>query len=98
VRSLYNILDIKLQMYFIVEVDLGLYNTHVHSLGFDTRNPTANPHLMLRHLSFDQNADREIQDPVGTNNEFCVVPRNRRVITEAGLKEIPPEDVLRLRC
>jgi len=42
---------------------------------------------MLRHLSFDQNADREIQDPVGTNNEFCVLPRNGESLQKRASKK-----------
>ncbi|MER6665099.1 hypothetical protein ABT256_11165 [Amycolatopsis japonica] len=56
-KFLFNVIDFKLQLYYILESDVGLYN-HLYEdelakLGLDSSNPT--PRLLLRRLSFDQN-------------------------------------------
>jgi hypothetical protein len=51
---LYKIVDVKLQLYFLLEVDLPLYNSQVFDLGFKKDNANSTPHLFLRHLSIDQ--------------------------------------------
>jgi hypothetical protein len=51
---LYKIVDVKLQFYFLLEVDIALYNSQVFDLGFQRTDPASTPHLFLRHLSFDQ--------------------------------------------
>jgi len=48
------LLDIKLQLYFILEVDLGCYNLLVHDRGYDKSEPLAHPHVYLTRLSLDQ--------------------------------------------
>jgi hypothetical protein len=51
---LYKIVDVKLQMYFLLEVDLRMYSTQVFAHGYDPAKPLKTPDLFLRHLSFDQ--------------------------------------------
>jgi hypothetical protein len=46
--------DIKIELYFITEVDLGLNNRLVWDRGYDHKNPLATPHLLLTRLSLDQ--------------------------------------------
>jgi hypothetical protein len=52
---LYRLMDFKLQMYYIMEVDLGLYNTQYHSNPRCTDDETPPADLLLTRLSFDQN-------------------------------------------
>ncbi|MCW5853481.1 MAG: hypothetical protein KIT87_25665 [Anaerolineae bacterium] len=53
-KLIYQLFDIKLQLYYIMEVDLGLYNQLVYNLGYDRNNPFALPHVLLTRLSLDQ--------------------------------------------
>lgn len=54
---LYKLIDFKLQLYYIHEIDLGLYNRlyfdEIRRIGSDTKNPP--PRLLLQRLSLDQN-------------------------------------------
>jgi hypothetical protein len=52
--SVQHMCDVKIQLYFLSEVDLGLYNRLIHDLGFDPKDPGKTPHLFLTHLSLDQ--------------------------------------------
>lgn len=52
---LYRLMDFKLQMYYIMEVDLGLYNARYHSNPRLKDGETPPPDLLLMRLSFDQN-------------------------------------------
>ncbi len=47
--------DIKIQMFYIVELDLGLYNRLIYDLGFGNNNISNCPYIALRWLSLDQN-------------------------------------------
>ena len=47
--------DVKLQFYFIMEVDLGLSNMLVYDKGYDKDRPLDTPHVLLTKLSLDQN-------------------------------------------
>lgn len=53
-RLIYQLFDIKLQLYYILEVDLGLYNALVHDRGYDPKNPSKTPHVLLTRFSLDQ--------------------------------------------
>jgi hypothetical protein len=53
-RLIYKLFDIKLQLYYILEVDLGLYNRLVYDRGYDKDNSLALPHVFLTRLSLDQ--------------------------------------------
>lgn len=53
-RSIYYLFDIKLQMYLIIEVDIGLYNRLVYDRGYNQNNPHAKPHIFITRLSLDQ--------------------------------------------
>lgn len=53
-KSLYQLFDLKLQIYYILEVDLGLYNGLVYDRGYDKDNPFAMPQILLVRLSLDQ--------------------------------------------
>ena len=46
--------DIKLQYYYLMEFDLGLYNSRVIDSGYNFKNPASTPHLFLSRLSIDQ--------------------------------------------
>ena len=52
-QSINLMMDIKLQIYFIEEVDLGLYGTIGYS-GTTIEGITEYPYLFLKHLSMDQ--------------------------------------------
>src|SRR5437870_2304334 len=54
IGCLYHVIDVKLQLYFLLEVDIGMYNTQVYDQGFEAANGLKTPDLLLRHLSFDQ--------------------------------------------
>ena len=51
---LHNLFDIKLQLYYILEVDLGLYNVRVFDRGYDKDEPLRHPHILLTRFSYDQ--------------------------------------------
>lgn len=47
-------MDYKLQLYYLLEVDMGLYNTIVYRRGYDRLHPENTPDLMLVRQSLDQ--------------------------------------------
>jgi len=51
----YQLIDIKLQLFFIVELDIGLYNHLIYDAGFARESISDFPYVMLRKLSLDQN-------------------------------------------
>lgn len=53
-KLIYYAFDLKLQFYFLLEVDMGLYNKLVYPLGYDRKNPHSKPHLLLTRQSLDQ--------------------------------------------
>jgi hypothetical protein len=52
-KLVHALFDIKLQMFYIGEVDMGLYNTVLYSRGYNPDNPT--PYASIKKLSLDQN-------------------------------------------
>ncbi len=54
-RAIHHLFDVKLQLYYILEVDLGLSNSIVYDRGYDAANPLVNPHLLMARFSLDQN-------------------------------------------
>jgi hypothetical protein len=55
-RSLvYYLFDIKIELFFIMELDVGLYNHLIYNIGFDKNSIEDNPYISLRKLSLDQN-------------------------------------------
>lgn len=48
------LMDYKLELYFVTEVDLGLTQQAVHLAGFDPKQPLARPRLLLMKLSLNQ--------------------------------------------
>lgn len=54
VRLMHNLFDLKLQLYYIMEVDLGQYNQLVYARGYDATAPYDKPHVLLTRLSLDQ--------------------------------------------
>lgn len=50
----YKLFDIKIQMFYILELDLGLYNRLIYDLGFDNNNINNFPYVALKKLSLDQ--------------------------------------------
>lgn len=53
-RVMYDLLDLKLQLYYLLEVDAGLYNLLVYGRGYDADRPFQTPHSHLARLSLDQ--------------------------------------------
>ena len=53
-RVIYDLLDVKLQLYYVLEVDLNLYDQLVYHRGYNRAQPLANPDLLLTRLSLDQ--------------------------------------------
>ncbi len=54
IGALYKLFDIRLQLYFLLEVDTGLYRPLVLDAGFDRANPLQTPDIFLAKLSIDQ--------------------------------------------
>lgn len=52
-KLVHALFDIKPQMFYIGEVDMGLYNTILYSRGYDPDSPT--PYAAIKKLSLDQN-------------------------------------------
>lgn len=50
----YMLFDFKIELFFIIELDMGLYNHLIYNLGYDNSNITENPYVLLRRLSLDQ--------------------------------------------
>lgn len=50
---IYKLFDIKLQLYFLIETEIGRYNKAIDQ-GYDSHNPMNTPHLYLTKLSIDQ--------------------------------------------
>ncbi len=48
------IIDVKLQLYYISEIDLGLSNSLVYDRGYNRDEPLARPHVLLTKMSLDQ--------------------------------------------
>ena len=48
------LLNIKIEFYYILEVDLGLYNALVYDCGYDPNATLKSPYLLLRRHSLDQ--------------------------------------------
>ena len=46
-KLIYKLFDIKLQFYYILEIDLGLYNHFVYDCGYERSNSLAVPHVFL---------------------------------------------------
>jgi hypothetical protein len=53
-RLVFHLMDVKLQLYYLLEVDLGLYNSLVYGRGYTAGQPRAKPHVFLTRLSLDQ--------------------------------------------
>ena len=51
---IYNLMDIKLQFFYILEVDLALYNSLVYVDGYDEKKHARNPYILLKRFSLDQ--------------------------------------------
>jgi hypothetical protein len=51
---MYDLFDIKLQIYYVLEVDLGLYNRLIYDKGYTKRSMSEVPHILLTRFSFDQ--------------------------------------------
>lgn len=51
----YQLMDIKIQLFYIVELDIGLYNRLIYDAGFTRETINNSPYMVLRMLSLDQN-------------------------------------------
>jgi hypothetical protein len=51
----YQLMDIKIQLFYIVELDIGLYNRLIYDAGFTPETINNSPYMVLRMLSLDQN-------------------------------------------
>lgn len=54
-KLVYYLFDFKIQLFFILELDLGLYNHLIYNLGYDYSSIVEIPYIFLRKLSLDQN-------------------------------------------
>lgn len=54
VESTFYLMDIKIQLYYLLEVILGLYNHMIYNRGYDNSDIVKYPHLHLIHLALDQ--------------------------------------------
>ncbi|MBW1794184.1 MAG: hypothetical protein JRJ38_07105 [Deltaproteobacteria bacterium] len=50
----YLLFDFKIELFFIIELDMGLYNHLIYNLGYDNSSIAENPYILLRRLSLDQ--------------------------------------------
>lgn len=50
----YLLFDFKIELFFILELDIGLYNHLIYNLGYDNSSIVDNPYIHLRRLSLDQ--------------------------------------------
>ena len=53
-KLIYQLFDIKIEMFYILELDIGLYNHLIYNIGFDNSNIDEFPYIALRKLSLDQ--------------------------------------------
>ena len=53
-KLIYQLFDIKIEMFYIIELDIGLYNHLIYNVGFDNSNIDEFPYIALRKLSLDQ--------------------------------------------
>jgi hypothetical protein len=53
-KLIYQLFDIKIEMFYIIELDIGLYNYLIYNIGFDKSNIDEFPYIALRKLSLDQ--------------------------------------------
>lgn len=53
-KLVYHLFDIKIQLFFITEIDLGLYNRLLFDEGFSNETIKDSPYMLLRQLSLDQ--------------------------------------------
>ena len=53
-QVIFNLMDIKLQFYYIIEVDIALYNSLVYVDGYDEKKLERNPYILLKRFSLDQ--------------------------------------------
>jgi len=54
-KLVYLLMDVKIQLFYLVELDLGLYNYLIADQGFTPNNINKYPYVVLRKLSLDQN-------------------------------------------
>ncbi len=53
-KLIYQLFDIKIEIFYIMELDVGLYNHLVYGAGFDKNKIDNLPYIILRKLSLDQ--------------------------------------------
>ena len=53
-KLVYQLMDIKIELFYILELDLGLYNHLIYDEGFTQDNINDFPYVALRKLSLDQ--------------------------------------------
>ena len=53
-RLVHYLFDFKIQLFFILEVDIGLYNHLVYNQGYDHTSIGENPYILLKMLCLDQ--------------------------------------------
>lgn len=54
-RLVHQLMDIKIQLFYIVELDMGLYNRFIYDAGFTEETINNSPYMVLWKLSLDQN-------------------------------------------
>ena len=50
----YLLFDFKIELFFILELYMGLYNHLIYNLGYDNSSIAENPYILLRRLSLDK--------------------------------------------
>ena len=50
-KLIYQLFDIEIEMFYIIELDIGLYNHLIYNVGFDNSNIDEFPYIALRTLS-----------------------------------------------
>ncbi len=53
-KLIYQLFDIKIELFYIIELDIGLYNHLIYNVGFDDSNINDFPYITLRRFSLDQ--------------------------------------------
>ena len=54
-KSMLYLFDVKLELYYLLEIDSGSYNSRVIDKGYDFKQPLNTPHLLMTKYSIDQN-------------------------------------------
>jgi len=54
-KIMHYLFDLKMQLYYLLEIDLGLYNHLIYNRGYNNENIKDFPHIQLTKFCLDQN-------------------------------------------